>query len=115
VVNMVTRSGTKNRTFFFFSWQGTELRQQPPLSTSIVPTAAERQGDFSSLLPGTQLINPTTNQPVPGNIIPASQLDPVAQKVLQTIPLPNQPNGLLYYVQASSQTDKPVLTHKAAC
>jgi Carboxypeptidase regulatory-like domain len=95
----------KNRTFFFFSWQGTQLRQRPPLSTSIVPTAAQRQGDFSSLLPGTQLINSTTNQPVPGNVIPASQLDPVAQKVLQTIPLPNQPNGLLYYVQASSQTD----------
>ena len=95
----------KNRTFFFFSWQGTQLRQRPPLSTSIVATAAQRQGDFSSLLPGTQLIDPTTKQPVPGNIIPASQLDPVAQKVLQTIPLPNQPGGLLYYVQPSSQTD----------
>src|SRR5438034_5168914 len=27
----------KNRTFFFFSWQGTQLRQRPPLSTTIVP------------------------------------------------------------------------------
>ncbi len=95
----------RNRTFFFFSWQGTQLRQRPPLSTAIVPTAAQRQGDFSSLLPGAQLIDPTTKQPVPGNIIPAAQLDPVAQKVLQTIPLPNQPGGLLYYVQPSSQTD----------
>ncbi len=95
----------KNRTFFFFSWQGTQLRQRPPLSTTIVATAAQRQGDFSSLLPGTQLIDPVTKQPIPGNIIPQSQLDPVAQKVLQTIPLPNQPGGLLYYVQASSQTD----------
>ena len=43
----------KNRTFFFFSWQGTQLRQRPPLSTSIVPTPAQRQGDFSSMLPGT--------------------------------------------------------------
>ena len=94
----------KNRTFFFFSWQGTQLRQRPPLSTAIVPTQAQRQGDFSSLLP-TQLVDPGTQQPIPGNLIPASQLDPVAQKVLQTIPLPNQPGGLLYYVQPSSQTD----------
>jgi len=99
----------RNKTFFFFSWQGTQLRQRPPLSTSIVPTQAQRQGDFSGMLPGTQLIDPSNGQPVPGNIIPASQLDPVAQKVLQTIPLPNQPGGLLYYVQASSQTDNQYL------
>jgi hypothetical protein len=42
---------------------------------------------------------------MPGNLIPASQLNPVSQRVLQTIPLPNQAGGLLYYVQASSQTD----------
>src|SRR5260370_796025 len=92
----------KNRTFFFFSWQGTQLRQRPPLSTTIVPTQAQRQGDFSTMSP---LADPVTKQPIPGNIIPASQLDPVSQKVLQTIPQPNQPGGLLYYVQASSQTD----------
>jgi hypothetical protein len=94
----------KNRTFFFFSWQGTQLRQRPPLSTAIVAAQAQRQGDFSSLLP-TQLVDPTTLTPVPGNIIPASQLDPVAQNILKTIPLPNQPGGLLYYTQPSSQTD----------
>src|SRR5216684_6405830 len=92
----------KNRTFFFFSWQGTQLRQRPPLSTTIVPTQAQRQGDFSTM---SGLTDPVTKQPIPGNMIPASQLDPVSQKVLQTIPLPNQPGGLLYYVQASSQTD----------
>lgn len=95
----------RNKTFFFFSWQGTQLRQRPPTSTTVVPTAEQRRGDFSSLLPGTQLIDPVTRQPVPGNIIPASQLDPVALKILETIPLPNQPNGLLFYTVASSQTD----------
>jgi len=90
----------KNRTFFFFSWQGTQLRQRPATSTAVVPTAAQRQGIFS-----TALIDPVTKQPVPGNIIPTSQLDPVALKVLQTIPLPNQPNGLLYYTLPGKQTD----------
>src|SRR5204862_4558817 len=73
-----------------------------PLSTTIVPTQAQRRGDFSSM---PALTDPVTKDPIPGNIIPASQLDPVSQKVLETIPLPNQPGGLLYYVQASSQTD----------
>jgi hypothetical protein len=99
----------RTKTFFFVSWQGTELRQRPPLSTAVVPTTAQRHGDFSSMLPGTQLIDPVTKQPVPGNIIPASQLDPVAQNVLKTIPLPNQSNGLLYYVQASSQSGNQLI------
>jgi hypothetical protein len=93
----------KNRTFFFFSWQGTQLRQRPATSTSVVPTAAQRQGNFSSL--ATPLIDPVTKQTVPGNVIPASQLDPVALNVLKTIPLPNQPNGLLYYTVPNKQTD----------
>jgi hypothetical protein len=93
----------KNRTFFFFSWQGTQLRQRPPTSTAVVPTAAQRQGDFSSLT--TQLVNPATKQPIPGNIIPQSDLDPVAQNILKTIPLPTAAGGLLYYVVASKQTD----------
>lgn len=95
----------KNKTFFFFAWQGTQVRQRPPTSTTVVPTAEQRRGDFSALLPGTQLVDPTTKLPVPGNIIPTGQLDPVAQRVLQTIPLPNQPNGLLFYTVASSTTD----------
>src|SRR5207247_9174672 len=86
-------------------WPSPPHRQRPPLSHPILAPPAQRQGDFPSLLPGTQLTDPVTKQPIPGNLIPPSQLDPVAQKVFQTIPLPNQPGGLLYYVQASSQTD----------
>src|SRR5919198_85614 len=68
----------KNRTFFFFSWQGTQLRQQSPTTTAVVPTLEQRQGNFSSLLTGaqpTQLVDPTTKVAVPGNIIPAAKLD----------------------------------------
>jgi hypothetical protein len=95
----------KNQTFFFFSWQGTQLRQQSPTSTAVVPTAEQRQGNFSSLPPGTQLVNPITREPFSGNMIPASLLDPVAQRILETIPLPNSAGGLLYYAVASRQTD----------
>jgi Carboxypeptidase regulatory-like domain len=102
----------KNRTFFFFSWQGTQLRQQSPTTTAIVPTEEQRRGDFSSLLsliPPTQLVDPTTKVPVPGNMIPFEKLDPIAQKILQTIPLPNSADGLLYYAIASKQTDNQFL------
>jgi len=50
-------------------------------------------------------MDPVTKQPIPGNRIPASQLDPVAQKVLQTIPVSSGADGLLFYTVASKQTD----------
>jgi len=39
----------RNQTFFFFSWQGTQIRQRPGTSTAVVPTAAQRAGDFSAI------------------------------------------------------------------
>jgi Carboxypeptidase regulatory-like domain/TonB-dependent Receptor Plug Domain/TonB dependent receptor len=100
----------KNRTFFFFSWQGMQLRQQSPTSTAVVPTAEQRQGNFSSLLSlatPIQLVDPTTKAVIPGNLIPT--VDTVAQKILQTIPEPNSANGLLRYVVASKQSGNQYL------
>jgi hypothetical protein len=42
----------KDKTFFFFSYQGTRLRQVPIASQIVVPSTAMRTGDFSVLLPG---------------------------------------------------------------
>lgn len=98
----------RNKTFFFFSWQGTQLRQRPSTLTAVVPTAEQRAGDFSDMLP-KQLVDPVTRQPIPGNIIPSSQLDPVAQKILDTIPMPNRAGGLLYYTATSSQSSNQYL------
>ena len=77
-----------DKTFFFFSYQGTKLRQAPVQSQIIVPSAAMRTGDFSSLLPRTVLKDPATGQPYPNNRIPASQISPVSQLILTHIPLP---------------------------
>lgn len=93
----------RNQTFFFFSWQGTQIRQRPPTSTAVVPTAAQRTGDFSAIT--RQLVDPRTRQPIPGNRIPASQLDPISLKILETIPVAPAADGLLRYVVASKQTD----------
>ena len=93
----------RNRTF----WQYAGDYFFMPYSSNglfTVPTAKERQGDFSDLLAlGSQyqIYDPYSatatsgghivRQPLPGNIIPANQLSPVAQKLLQYYPLPNTP------------------------
>jgi hypothetical protein len=38
-----------------------------------------------------QLYDPYTHQPFAGNIIPASRLDPISQKLISYFPFPNQP------------------------
>ncbi len=95
----------KNKTFWFYAWE--EMRHGIPQTwITSVPTAAERRGDFSALLglgPNYQLYDPRTTaaaeggrfsrQPIPGNIIPTSRLDPVSQKLVNYWPLPNQPGN----------------------
>ncbi len=88
----------KNRLFYFGSYQGTRFRTAQNGQIATVPNATERTGDFSDLLPGTQLVNPATplpNQtPYLNNRIPVS---PVATYILNQIPLPNGPNDQLNF------------------
>jgi carboxypeptidase family protein len=58
----------KNRTFFFFDYEGFRFRTGSSGPTSYIPEAF-RNGDFSALLPGTQLYDPTTHDPILGNIL----------------------------------------------
>ena len=84
----------QNRTFFFSSYQGTNEEKTPRDNTTLVPTAAQRAGDFSALLPTRQLRNPATGQPFPNNQIPASMMNPVSLKILNDwVPLPNRTRG----------------------
>ncbi|MBM3725701.1 MAG: TonB-dependent receptor [Acidobacteria bacterium] len=97
----------KNRTFLFGSWQGTKVRQDPPTLSAVVPTAAQRRGDFTALR--TQLLDPRTRMPVPGNIIPASQLDPIALRVLSIVPVAQQADGQTFFVRRSRTDNNQVL------
>lgn len=98
----------RDRTFFFGSWQGTQVRSLPSNLTAIVPTAAQRRGDFSSMR--QQLTDPANNnQPFPGNIIPTNRLDPIALKILQFIPTAQAADGLLLYQRGDKQTDNQYL------
>jgi hypothetical protein len=85
----------KNKTFFFISWQGTKVRSVPTQNVAVTPTTAERAGDFSAV--GTQLVDPMTHQPFPGNQIPVQRFDPIATKVLSTVPVGQPGTGLAFY------------------
>jgi hypothetical protein len=62
---------------------------------STVPTALMRQGNFSELLPGTVINNVLAGTPFPGNIIPATEQNPVGLKYLNAYPAPNVPGKIL--------------------
>ncbi|HVN05812.1 MAG TPA: carboxypeptidase regulatory-like domain-containing protein [Bryobacteraceae bacterium] len=97
-------------TFFFLNYTGTRSRQ-PYSAVETIPTAAERTGDFSQALQSSgavQIFAPGTHSPFPGNVIPASMLNPIATRLLSYFPLPNQPgsvNNYQYLASTPNNTD----------
>ncbi|MFN7919617.1 MAG: carboxypeptidase regulatory-like domain-containing protein [Bryobacteraceae bacterium] len=85
----------KDKTFFFLDLERTSVREGQDFN-NVVPTAAQRTGDFSSLLaqarPAT-ILDPLTRAPYPGNIIPANRVSPQGQFFAKYLPLPNQVVG----------------------
>ncbi|MBZ5594270.1 MAG: TonB-dependent receptor [Acidobacteriia bacterium] len=75
----------KNKLFFFADWQGTRLLTGIT-RFSVVPTLAQRKGVFKQPI-FDPLTSPRTE--FPGNAIPASRFDPIANGILQHYPLPN--------------------------
>ncbi|HEX4594167.1 MAG TPA: TonB-dependent receptor, partial [Bryobacteraceae bacterium] len=88
----------KDRTFFFFNWESTRVRQSIT-RVATVPTPAMKNGDFSALLPGTVIYDPSTinaqgvRTPFSGNMIPATDFNKVGQALLNLYPNPNTSVG----------------------
>jgi len=60
----------RRKTFWMFTYEVTR-RRQAVSSTVLVPTLAERAGDFSQVnSPGLQIVDPLSKTPFPNNIIP---------------------------------------------
>src|SRR5262249_58920309 len=85
----------KDKLFYFGPYQSPPGRSAAAARTAFVPTAAEREGDFSSTT--RQLIDPVSKQPIPGNRIPAARLNPVSKFFLKSIPLPNRGGRELHF------------------
>jgi hypothetical protein len=85
----------RNKTFFFAAYEG--LRQSSPVPyTATVPTAAERNGDFSAIAqmlynPFTtvQTANGFTRAPFANNQIPANLISNVAKQLISYYPAPS--------------------------
>jgi hypothetical protein len=79
----------KNKTFFYFDYEGIRLNLDALISTFTPPTQW-RTGDFSAT--GVTVVNPLTGQPFANNQIPTSMLNPVSQKILPLF-FPNPTNS----------------------
>lgn len=112
----------KNKTFFWITTES--YRQKSPLSDSYaVPTALEKTGDFSQST--VKIYDPSTSRACvasdncpagvstirsqfPGNVIPASRINPVGAAILSYMPLPSRAGGTdsLNYAGFDTLTDR---------
>ncbi|MEK7404119.1 MAG: TonB-dependent receptor [Acidobacteriota bacterium] len=99
----------KNRSYFFFTYEGYRQPQTTGMGQLTVATAQMKRGDFSgwtksdgTLIP---IYDPTTTKsnpaggflrdPFPGNKIPANRLSPIALNLVKYMPDPNVPGALI--------------------
>jgi hypothetical protein len=111
----------RDKLFYFVSFERTTDRQSANLITS-VPSAAVRNGDFSRF--SAILYDPATGNPdgsgrtpFPGNRIPLERQDPIARRLVNMYPLPNQPGTGIgeinnYFVSAPFLFDRWTLDTK---
>jgi outer membrane receptor protein involved in Fe transport len=73
----------RNRTFFFFSFEGTRERRANTFSSLTVPTPLERAGNFSQS--ARKPTDPQTRAAFPNNIIPAPRFDSAAVNFIKAL------------------------------
>ena len=90
----------RNRLFFFGNYEGTRFRRGAARNP-LVPSGEMRQGDFSAL--SKPVVDPLAGAPFPGNAIPASRVSPVADYLMQFIPLANNTTGTFQWLANVAQ------------
>jgi Carboxypeptidase regulatory-like domain len=105
----------RDKTFFFFGFQGTIFHYIAADSSAYVPTQAELNGDFSALLnasspdnplgASTQLINPANGKPFPNNQIPTSLFDKAALNTVKLLPPATDATGFVHFIQPFAPQD----------
>jgi hypothetical protein len=112
----------RNRTYFFFSYEGYRFPQTSDASQQTIPLPEMINGDFSNWkLPNGNLVpiyDPTTTRsdgkggfirdPFPGNIIPTNRLSRLARNIAQYYPAPNAPGLVRNYVSPGSEPKKRI-------
>jgi hypothetical protein len=94
---------SRTKLFFFFSEDYLSFLTPGSLNKYTMPTALERQGNFSQTTTTTgKLIpikDPSTGATYPGNIIPVSQISPTGYALMNILPQPftTDPTGQRQY------------------
>jgi hypothetical protein len=109
----IGKPGGNNKLFFFYSHEYHPQTTAGSINRFRLPTALERQGDFSQSLdnngdPIPQLLSPKDRHPYPNNVIPQEDLYQVGLNVLNRYPLPNltQAPGTAYNTELERAEDK---------
>ncbi len=92
----------RNGPDIFLNYQWTRNRDATT-QPGLMPTAAERAGDFSQALDALgrplRIYDPSTGSEFPGNVIPSSRISPQALALLSLYPLPNSSGNGRYNFQ----------------
>ena len=92
---------SKEKLFFFFSHEISPQTAPQAVTFRTVPTALERQGDYSQTLLSNNslqiITDPSTGHAFPGNVIPANRIDKNGQAILNMFPLPNTSSSTHQY------------------
>ena len=108
----------KDKTFWFFGYQGTKIRNIAGAQSAFVPTPANLNGDFSAYLDAkspanplakaVQIIDPKSGQPFANNQIPLSRFDPASLALEKYLPQPGG-TGLVFYQVPTRQNEDEVV------
>ena len=96
----------RNRLFFFAGGQGTIKKSNPADSQGYSMTPAMLAGDFRVVTSSACQPRPITlSAPFTGNVIPVSQMDPIAMKMAKLLPASGLLNdcGLFNYATGANQ------------
>lgn len=103
---------TRDKTFFFFNWEGFR-RRRGSTAISTTPVTGQREGDFSQQ--AKQIFDPLTSrfnerqqivrQPFAGNRIPSARISPAIRLLIDTyMPAPNREGLINNLVNTQSQS-----------
>lgn len=97
----------KDKLFFFGGYQGTRIVVVPGSSIAYVPTALELAGNFTVQESPTCQSSHTskTLTGYAGNMIPVSQFDPAALKIVKLLPTSSNACGQITYGVRSTQNE----------
>ena len=102
---------TGDKLYFFYSLDDTRTKTPQILRRFMMPTEAERRGDFSQTrTPAGALIpirDPISGQNFAGNIIPVERLDPRGMAFMNMLPMPNATGSGYNFIDQEASIPAP--------